>query len=59
MTKYVAKLLKAVARSNHGATAVEYGLIAALIAAAIATVVGGLGDQLGLTFTAVTAAVTP
>ena len=29
---YVAKLLKAVARSKRGATAVEYGLIAALIA---------------------------
>lgn len=43
---YVAKLLKAVAKSNRGATAVEYGLIAALIAAAIAAAVGSLGSNL-------------
>ena len=43
---YVAKLLKAVARSKRGATAVEYGLIAALIAGVIATTVTTLGTSL-------------
>ncbi|MEO7384749.1 MAG: Flp family type IVb pilin [Novosphingobium sp.] len=33
-----------------GATAIEYGLIAALIAVAIMTTVGGLGSQLDSTF---------
>ena len=36
-----------------GATAIEYGLIAAGIAVAIITVVNGLGTKLTSTFTAV------
>jgi pilus assembly protein Flp/PilA len=37
-------------REESGATAVEYGLIAALIAVAIMTTVSGLGSQLKTTF---------
>ena len=37
-------------RCNHGATAIEYGLIAALIAVAIMTTVGGMGSTLKSTF---------
>ena len=36
---------------NNGATAIEYGLIAAGIAVAIIAVVNGLGTQLNTTFT--------
>jgi pilus assembly protein Flp/PilA len=38
---------------ESGATAIEYGLIAAGIAVAIITVVGQLGDKLNETFTSV------
>lgn len=38
-------------RDEEGATAVEYGLIAALIAAAIAVTVSGLGTKLVNAFT--------
>jgi pilus assembly protein Flp/PilA len=41
---------------ESGATAIEYGLIAAGISVAIITVVGGLGTKLKSTFTAVNAA---
>jgi pilus assembly protein Flp/PilA len=37
-------------RSEDGATAIEYGLIAALIAVAAITAMNGLGDQLKTTF---------
>ena len=37
-------------RDESGATAIEYGLIAALIAVAIMTTVSGLGSQLNTTF---------
>jgi len=37
-------------RSQDGATAIEYGLIAALIAVAAITAMNGLGDQLKTTF---------
>ncbi|MBA3055853.1 MAG: Flp family type IVb pilin [Sphingomonadales bacterium] len=37
-------------RDEAGATAIEYGLIAALIAVAIMTTVSGLGSQLDTTF---------
>ena len=37
-----------------GATAIEYGLIAALIAVAAITAMSGLGGQLSTTFTKVT-----
>ena len=38
---------------NQGATAIEYGLIAAGIAVAIIAVVGSLGTSLNTTFTSV------
>ena len=40
-------------RDESGATAIEYGLIAAGIAVAIITVVQGLGTKLTSTFTSV------
>ncbi|MFM5906665.1 MAG: Flp family type IVb pilin [Novosphingobium sp.] len=44
--KFINKLF----RDEAGATAIEYGLIAALIAVAIMTTVGGLGTELNKTF---------
>ncbi|HEX8167095.1 MAG TPA: Flp family type IVb pilin [Beijerinckiaceae bacterium] len=40
---------------ESGATAIEYGLIAALIAVAAIGAMGALGTKLGTTFNAVTA----
>jgi pilus assembly protein Flp/PilA len=40
-------------REDSGATAIEYGLIAAGIAVAIIAVVQGLGSNLNTTFTSV------
>lgn len=40
-------------RNDKGATAIEYGLIAALIAVAAITAMQGLGNQLSNTFTKV------
>jgi len=40
-------------RDEAGATAIEYGLIAALIAVAAITAMSGLGEQLSTTFTTV------
>ena len=37
-------------KDNKGATAIEYGLIAALIAVAAIAAMGGLGNQLKTTF---------
>ena len=45
MKKFV-KMIK----DTKGATAIEYGLIAALIAVAAISAMQGLGTQLGLTF---------
>ncbi|MFZ5704255.1 MAG: Flp family type IVb pilin [Pseudomonadota bacterium] len=45
--KFVSKLLK----NTKGATAIEYGLIAALIAVAAITAMTSLGNQLQKTFT--------
>jgi pilus assembly protein Flp/PilA len=40
-------------RDENGATAIEYGLIAAGISVAIITVVGTLGTSLNTTFTSI------
>ena len=40
-------------KNDKGATAIEYGLIAALIAVAAITAMQGLGNQLSNTFTKV------
>jgi len=42
-------------RNEDGATAIEYGLIAALIAVAAVTVMGTVGTNLSSTFTTVAA----
>ena len=47
--KFFNKLL----RDEQGATAIEYGLIAALIAVAAITAMQGLGNQLSTTFSKV------
>jgi pilus assembly protein Flp/PilA len=46
---FIRKLIK----DKKGATAIEYGLIAAGISVAIIAVVQGLGDKLNTTFTSV------
>lgn len=47
MSKIFARFLK----DESGATAIEYGLIAALISVALIAGAGTLGTQLGTTFT--------
>ena len=47
------KMLKRFLKNEDGATAIEYGLIAALIGVAIITAVGLVGDSLNATFTSV------
>ena len=42
--------LKLIKNDDKGATAIEYGLIAALIAVAAITAMGTLGNNLGNTF---------
>jgi pilus assembly protein Flp/PilA len=49
MVRTIIKLL----RSEDGATAIEYGLIAALIAVAAVTVMGTVGTNLSSTFSSV------
>lgn len=43
-------MLKRFLKNEDGATAIEYGLIAALIGVAIIVAVGGVGDSLNATF---------
>ena len=43
-------ILQALLRNNSGATAIEYGLIAALIAVAAISAMKGLGNNLSATF---------
>lgn len=53
------KLLKDIARDEQGATAIEYGLIAALIAVAAITAMTSLGSTLSGTFTNVRSKMSP
>ena len=46
-------LIKRFVKDESGATAIEYGLIAAGISVAIIAVVQGLGSKLNTTFTSV------
>jgi len=46
-------LIKRLLKDESGATAIEYGLIAAGISVAIIAVVQGLGSKLNSTFTSV------
>jgi pilus assembly protein Flp/PilA len=50
-------LVKRFAKDESGATAIEYGLIAAGISVAIITVVQGLGTKLNTTFANITTAI--
>lgn len=49
MTKFVTRFLK----DESGATAIEYGLIAALISVVIVGAVSGIGDNLNEAFTTI------
>jgi len=49
MTKFVNRFVK----DESGATAIEYGLIAALIAVAIIVILGSIGTNLNTKFTEV------
>jgi pilus assembly protein Flp/PilA len=51
--------LKRFIKNESGATAIEYGLIAAGISVAIIATVQALGGSLNTTFTAVQQAITP
>jgi pilus assembly protein Flp/PilA len=44
------QFIKKLRRNEKGATAIEYGLIAALIAVAAITAMSGLGTELSATF---------
>ena len=44
------KFIRTLKNNEAGATAIEYGLIAALIAVAAITAMSGLGTQLSTTF---------
>lgn len=48
------KIVQRFVKDESGATAIEYGLIAAGISVAIITVVNSLGSQLKSTFTKIT-----
>ncbi len=47
------KLINRILKDEAGATAIEYGLIAALIAVAAITAMGSLGNALSNTFSTV------
>ena len=53
MEPNITNLVKRFAKDESGATAIEYGLIAAGISVAIIAVVQGLGSKLNTTFTSV------
>jgi pilus assembly protein Flp/PilA len=54
MNKFVARFVK----DESGVTAMEYGMIAALVAIAILTALGTIGTQLNTTFTKIGTALT-
>jgi pilus assembly protein Flp/PilA len=43
-------MIRKFVKDDSGATAIEYGLIAALVSVAIIVMLGALGDNLNLTF---------
>lgn len=57
MTKFL-EFGKRLVKEDEGATAIEYGLLAALIAVAIIAIVGSLGQTLNTTFTDVNTCLT-
>jgi pilus assembly protein Flp/PilA len=52
MSKFVMRFVK----DESGATAIEYGLIAALVAVVLVTALGAMGNKLSGTFATVSAA---
>jgi pilus assembly protein Flp/PilA len=50
MSKFVTRFLK----DESGATAIEYGLIAALVAVVLVTALGAMGNKLSKVFQTVT-----
>jgi pilus assembly protein Flp/PilA len=56
MAQIMVRVLWRFINDDRGATAIEYGLIAAGIAVAIIAVVAGLGTQLNTTFSRVSGA---
>jgi pilus assembly protein Flp/PilA len=52
------QFIRKIFKDKKGATAIEYGLIAALIAVAAITAMQGLGNSLNTTFTNVSTAMT-
>jgi pilus assembly protein Flp/PilA len=54
--RFVKHMARRFLRDESGATAIEYGLIAAGVAVAIITVVNGLGSKLKTTFSSVSTA---
>ena len=52
------KFFRKLRRDEEGATAIEYGLIAALIAVAAITAMSSLGTNLSTTFTKVSSSMT-
>jgi pilus assembly protein Flp/PilA len=53
MLTYIRCIIREYVRDERGATAIEYGLIAALVAVAAVTAMSTLGTKLTSTFTAV------
>jgi len=51
--RFIGKLL----RDDAGATAIEYGLLVALIAIGLISVLQGMGDQLNTTFSTTSSAI--
>ncbi len=50
---YLVDLIKSFMNDEEGATAVEYGVLIALIIAAVVVVIGTLGDQIQVGFQSV------
>ena len=53
MATYLISLLRSFGQNNRGATAIEYGLIAALIAVVIIGAVTAIGTSLNTSFNSV------
>lgn len=59
LVKFFKSALKSFKRDESGATAIEYGLIAGLIAVVIIAAVSGIGTQLQDKFEAIETSLTP
>ncbi|MBO6636245.1 Flp family type IVb pilin [Parvibaculum sp.] len=55
----MSQFLKSFAKNESGATAIEYGLIAAGISVVIVTAVGLIGGRVQATFESIATALTP